>query len=132
MKQGTVYFHMGCRFHDGEIGDKLFIILNTPRQNEFFITCKTTSQQKWRLKKEGCNSNDNYYVLRENVDYFNKWTWVQFQDYYPISQELLQRYIDRGIITKKADLREQTIRAINNCVCNSDDISPLYISMINR
>lgn len=132
MRQGTVYFHKGCRFHDGEIGDKLFIILNTPRSNEYFITCKTTSQQKWRSDKKGCNSNDNYYVLKENYDFFNEKTWVQFHDYYTISQELLQRYINNGIITKMANLKNQTIRAIINCIGNSDDISGLYWSMINR
>jgi hypothetical protein len=132
MKQGTVYFHIGCRFHDGEIGDKLFIILNTPRPNEHFITCKTTSQQKWRSDREGCHSHDNYYVIRENYDLFNEKTWVQFHDYYPISQELLQRYINNGTVRKMADLRNQTIKAIINCIGNSNDISGLYWSMINR
>jgi hypothetical protein len=132
MKQGTVYFHRGCRFHDGEIGDKLFIILNTPRQNEYYITCKTTSQQKWRSNKEGCNSTDNYYVIRENDDFFIERTWIQFHEYYRISQELIQRFVKNGIITKKADLRNQTIKAIINCVGKSEDISGLYWSMINR
>lgn len=132
MKQGTVYFHKGFRFHDGEIKDKLFIILNTPRQNEFFITCKTTSQPNSRPDKEGCHNDLNLYVLRENHDFFTEKTWVQFHEYYPISQELLFRYKGRGIIIKKAELREQTIRAIINCVSKSNDISVLYLSMIQR
>jgi hypothetical protein len=86
MKQGTVYLHKDFRFHDGEVKDKFFIILNTPRQNEFFITCKTTSQQKWRPDREGCHNIDNVYVLRENDDFFQKKTWVQFEEYYNISQ----------------------------------------------
>ena len=132
MKRGTVYFHRGCRFHDGEIGNKLFIILNTPRPDEYFLTCKTTSQQKWRSDTEGCHSVDNYYAIRENDEFFIERSWVQFHEYYLRSQELIQRFINRGIIIKKAELREQTIRAIINCVNKSDDISPLYQSMINR
>jgi hypothetical protein len=132
MKKGTVYFHRGCRFHDGEIGDKLFIILNNPRTDEYFITCKTTSQQKWRSEREGCHSDDNYYVLRENDDFFINRTWVQFHEYYPRTQQFIQDYVNRGIITKKTDLREQTIRAIINCASQSDDISGLYKAMINR
>lgn len=132
MKQGTVYFHKGCHFHDGAIGDKLFVILNTPRQKEYFITCKTTSQQNWRSDKEGCNSVDNYYVIRKNDDFFNEKTWVQFHEYYPISQELLQRCINNGSIAKMAELRNQTIKAIINCIGKSEDIDGLYWAMINR
>ena len=72
MKQGTVYLHLGYCFPNGEIKDKYFIILNNPRQDEYFITCKTTSQQKWRPEKEGCHNMENVYVLRENDDLFSK------------------------------------------------------------
>lgn len=134
MKQGTVYLHLGYRFPNGEVKDKFFIILNTPRQNEFFIPCITTSQQKWRPDREGCHNADNVYVLREDVDFFHKKTWVLFgvYDYYPLSQELLFDYLNRGIIIKRAELRQQTIRAIIKCVGRSEDISGLYWSMINR
>jgi len=132
MKQGTVYLHLDYRFPDGGIADKFFIILNSPRENEFFITCKTTKEQKCRPDKEGCHNESNLYVLKENDDFFPLKTWVQFHEYYPISQELLFRLKERGIIIKKAELRYQTIRAIINCVGRSDDISPFYWSMINR
>ena len=132
MKQGTIYLHLGYCFPNGEIKDKYFIILNTPRQDEYFITCKTTSQQKWRPEKEGCHNMENVYVLRENDDFFPKKTWVQFDDPKAVSQELVLRCINRGVIIKKADLRNQTIRAIINCVGKSEDISGLYWSMINR
>lgn len=134
MKQGTVYLHLGFRFRDGEVADKFFIILNTPRQNEKFITCITTSKQKWRPDSEGCHNSDNVYVLRENNDYFVKKTWILFgvHDYYPMSQELLFDYVNRGKIIKKAELRQQTVRAIINCVGRSEDISGLDWSMINR
>jgi hypothetical protein len=134
MKQGTVYLHLGYRFPNGVVKDKFFIILNTPFQNEFFISCITTSQQKWRSDKEGCHNADNAYVLRENYDFFPKKTWVLFGvfDYCAVSQELLYDYVKKGIIIKKAELREQTIRAIINCVGKSEDISGLYWSRINR
>jgi hypothetical protein len=130
MKRGTVYFHKDFRFPDGGVEDKLFIILNNPLKDEYFITCKTTSQQKWRPDKEGCHSIDNVYVLRANYDFFNEKTWVQFHEYYPISQDLLLKYVNRGIIVKKAELKEQKIRAIINCISKSEDISGLYLSMI--
>lgn len=132
MKQGTLYLHLGYRFPDGEVKDKFFVILNNPRPDEFFITCKTTKEQKWRPDKEGCHSSYNVYILRANNDYFPLKTWIQFDEPVRISQERLFRLKDRDIIIKRADLREQTIRAIINCVCNSDDICPLYISMIKR
>ena len=134
MKQGTVYLHLGYQFPSGVVKNKFFIILNTPRQNEYFIPCITTTQQRWRSDREGCQNADNVYVLRENYDFFTEKTWVLFGvgDYYPMSQELLSNYVDRGIIIERADLREQTIRAIINCIGKSEDISGLYWSMINR
>lgn len=132
MKRGTIYLYMGFTFPDGQVKDKFFIILNTPLNKEYFITCITTSQQKWRADREGCHNLYNFYVLRDNYDFFAKKTWVLFDEYYPMSKELLSEYITRGIITKKAEFREKTIRTIINCVSNSEDISGLYKSMINR
>ncbi len=132
MKKGTVYFHQNYLFPDGETSDKLFIILNTPREDEFFITCKTTSQQKDRSENEGCHHVDNFYVLRENYDFFSQKTWVQFHVYYPVSQIRLFDLQKRGIIAKKAELRDQTIKAIINCIGKTEDIQGLYWSMINR
>lgn len=135
MRQGTVYLHLGYQFPNSEVvKDKFFIILNTPRQNEFFIPCITTTQQRWRSDREGCHNTDNFYVLKDNYDFFPKKTWVVFGagDYYPISQERLFDYVKKGIIIKRAELRQETIRAIINCVGKTEDISGLYWSMINR
>lgn len=134
MKQGTVYLHLGYQFPGGVVKNKFFIILNTPIQNEFFIPCITTTQQRWRSDREGCHNADNVYVLRENYDFFPEKTWVLFGvgDYYPVSQERLFNYVDRRIIIKRAELRQETIRAIINCIDKTEDKSGLYWSMINR
>lgn len=134
MKQGTVYLHLDFRFRDGDKANKYFIILNIPLLNENFIPIITTTKQKWRPDNEGCHYPNNVYVLRENYDFFPEKTWVLFgvYDYYPISQEQLFNFIKRGIIIRKADLRQQTIKAIINCVGKSEDIGGLYWSMINR
>jgi hypothetical protein len=134
MKQGTVYLHLGYQFPSGVVHNKFFIILNTPRPTEFFIPCITTTQQRSRSDREGCHNTGKHYVLRENFDFFPEKTWVVFGpgDYYPMSQEQLFNYVKRGIISKKAELRQETTRAIINCIGRSEDISGYYWSMINR
>lgn len=134
MKQGSVYLHLGYQFPSGVVKDKFFIILNTPRQDEVFISIMTTTQKRWRSDEEGCHNTDNYYVLKGNYDFFTEKTWVVFgpRDYYPISQQLFYNYVNRGIINKKAELRRETIKAIINCIHETNNISGLYWSMINR
>jgi hypothetical protein len=132
MKQGTVYLYKDFRFHDGEKANKYFIILNNPLKDEPFLTCKTTSRQKWRPDREGCHDNLNLFVLRENYDFFSEKTWVQFHIYYPISQDKLLRLKEKGIISKRAELKDQTVRAIINCISKSEDICGLYLTMIKR
>jgi len=44
--RGTIYHHRKLVFHNGFIGKKYLILLNTPGKNEPYLFVKTTSQKK--------------------------------------------------------------------------------------
>ncbi|MBF0345999.1 MAG: hypothetical protein HQL06_17455 [Nitrospirae bacterium] len=86
MDKVTILFHRNMQFKNGEYGDKLLIVLNTPQDNEPYLCCKTTSKQKYGINKDGCCSNKNIFVLGEGYDWFTKRTYVQFHELYEIEK----------------------------------------------
>lgn len=71
MDKGTVLFHTKFLFSDGETGQKLIIILNTPKSREPYLICRTTSHQKYGINKQGCYSDKNIYYLDAKFDFFS-------------------------------------------------------------
>jgi predicted transcriptional regulator of viral defense system len=85
MIAGDVIYFVNFRFQDGTTRDKLLIILNTPKDNEPYLVCLTTSQQKkWRSKQPGCHSDKNYYFVDGKQDNFKKDTWIDFSVVYTL------------------------------------------------
>ncbi len=44
--QGAIFHNPKFKFYDGEIGNKLLVLLNTPSQNESCLFVKTTTKKK--------------------------------------------------------------------------------------
>lgn len=87
MKKGTILFHPRFKFKDGEIGEKLLIILNTPENNNIpLLVCKTTSIEKYGITNQGCHSQSNIYYIDADFDFFKKNTWIQFHEIYELNK----------------------------------------------
>ena len=132
MKKGTVFLHKNYQFPDGGIADKFFIIINNPDRNDPFLTCKTTSKQDSRPDQVGCHHERNTYVIREKEDFFPKRTWVPFYTLYRFSHDILLNLTKRGDVFKVTELKPQTISAIANCVCKSEDITFYDLELIKK
>lgn len=132
LNKGTILYHKAFKFYDSEIGQKLLIILNTPDLNkqEPYLCCKTTSQQKFNIDKEGCHSNKNIYVLNANYDWFQERTWVQFHELYEFDRKKFLQEHFNGNLEVKGKLRENTIKAIINCIKRSDDVSSYHLMLL--
>jgi len=52
--RGTIFHNPKFEFHDGEIGNKLLLLLNTPDKNESCLFVKTTSKRKDKPPNVGC------------------------------------------------------------------------------
>lgn len=130
MNKGTIFFHKKFEFKDGEVGEKLLIVLNEPKKSESYLFCKTTSRSKFNLEHQGCYSDKNIYVIDADHDFFHKKTWVQFHEFYEANATDLLKAHFKGDLVVKAQLRIETINALVNCVKRSDDISKYYLSLL--
>jgi len=124
MNQGVVLHHKAFEFPDGEIGNKLLIVLNTPSNDEPYLVCRTTSKCKYYITKEGCHHEKSIYHLKANNDGFPEDTWVQLT---PIT-ELTRNVVLKACLTDKTcrvlhNISPNTIRAILDCIVKGDDFT---------
>ncbi len=130
MNKGTILYHTAFQFKDGQIGQKLLIVLNTPQNNDPYLCCKTTSKQKYGLDKEGCHSNKNIYVLNPIANCFPAKTWVQFHEIFEFNNHTFLQDHFNGKLNIKGTLPTNTINAIINCIKKSDDISKYHLQLL--
>lgn len=136
MTKGTILRWKKFTFNDGDTSqhDKFLIVLNSPTEpaKTPYLLCKATSDQKRRYPvKSGCNTNPYVYMLNANEDYFNKPTWIQFDDFYikPANELLVEKLTLRKIDVVHT-LSDATIRAIIICAKKSQDISNYQLTLL--
>lgn len=131
MNKGTILYHKAFQFQNGQIGKKLLITLNTPKKNEPYLCCKTTSKQQFNIEKEGCHSNKNIYVLDANTDWFKEKTWIQFYELYEFDPHKFLQAHFRGDLEIKGQLKVNTTNAITNCIKRSEDVSKYHLMLLH-
>ncbi len=132
MQRGTVLLHEKFEFENGDIGKKFLIVLNNPAQNDPHLVCPTTSQRGNRPDMEGCHPGKGVLVLRAGYDFFKLQTWVQFYRIYEKDANAFLQDHFKGRLNIKANLRDQTIRSIVNCIKKSPDISKYHKELISK
>ncbi|WP_031995924.1 MULTISPECIES: hypothetical protein [unclassified Acinetobacter calcoaceticus/baumannii complex] len=130
MTPGSVFFDQQFSFHDGESGEKLFVILGW--DNGIAIVAKTTSQQHGRGITFGCQPKDRFhnFYLPQNSCYFRKCTWVCLDEFYELNAvEVLQKRFS-GLINPVCNLTNEMLRKLQDCALESDDLSGRQESII--
>ena len=132
MRRGEVILSRNYKFSDGTIAKKFLIVLNEGTLNDPHLLLLTTSQQWKRNASPGCYAKENYFVIKENNDWFDKITWVLFDPIieYNFKKELEEHF--KQNLESKALLKQETIRAIINCLKQSDDITSYQISLLEE
>lgn len=128
---GDIFFCPRFPFKDKTEGIKYLVLLNSPQEIEPYIFCKTTSQQKNKPLKEFCQPDRTLFLLKENVDYFPKNTWLQFYELYGLTlNEFLDLHKNNGL-EWKGKLKEITCKQIRNCIkkCKKD-IGKYYLKFL--
>ena len=133
MEKGTILFHEKFRFADGELGEKLLIILNTPDPKVGkYLLCRVTSKESNKPRVFGCHEDLSLFFLPANHDFFQRDTWVQLYEIFPFdAATLLQDHFNKqlNVLGKLQDL---TIRQLMNCIRKVKDISLRHKEMILR
>lgn len=98
MNPGAVFFDTEFVFHDGEQGEKLFIVLGC--LNGIYVIAKTTSRGMRYGALHGCQPDDrfhNFHLAFGSCE-LNRASWVCLDELYEISQnETLQKHFS-GVI----------------------------------
>lgn len=131
MIPGAVYFDTDFHFHDGEDGEKLFVVLGS--RNSITVVAKTTSQQNGRGTSFGCQPDDRFhnFYLPKRCCYLKKCTWVCLDEFYEFTAtQLLQKRFN-GIVRHICDLPSEMIPQLQKCAIESLDISHFQEEIIN-
>ncbi len=137
--KGKVYHNPTFKFHDGEEGNKLLILLNTPTNDDEYLFVKTTShkvvktahQEKERSTIPGCGKNPIYeqgeYFLPKGTLFFDLPTWVIVSEIYPISPDDIKTNPNWHEF-KNGNLPPTLVDSIIDCLLKfmSDDIPEIY------
>ncbi len=137
MERGTILFHTRFQFRNGTIGEKLLVVLNTPKSDEPYLLIRATSQvEKWssyykQTIQRGCNYRLLlFFITPEDKTFFEKPTLLQFDEIYPLTREQLLSDKFNGVLEAKGQLSENKFNEIMNCVkAMKDDIEERYFKM---
>lgn len=135
MSRGAVYYHSQFKFHDGQIGQKLLIILNEPTNDEPILIVKTTSNMRSKQYTAGCNPDKAEFFLPSNLEsVFKLDTVIQLLDIYEASQqEFLCAHLQEKTLTSLGQLSALCVSQIVNCLRKlKEDVRQDYYSMITR
>lgn len=123
MNPGSVFFDEEFAFHDGETGEKLFLVLGTV--GAVSVVAKTTSQQNGRGTVYGCQPNDRFhnFYLPPGSCYLKKSTWACLNEFYELDPKVMLKKRFDGKIKPVCTIENSTLRLIQDCALISLDIS---------
>jgi hypothetical protein len=134
MAKGAVFFHSRFPFHDGQIGQKYFVVLNDPQNDEPYLIVKTTTNLRNKAFQSGCNPSQQVFFLPQHSCLFPEATLVQLVDIYEFSaEEFLKASLAQQIVHSVGDLDAIHVAQIINCVRKlKEDISEKHFALITR
>jgi len=131
MVPGTILFDDNFKFSDGQVGHKLFIVLNDGTCG-FFLGLKTTSNGDYHGISAGCQISMRYpsYYIPRGSCWFREHTWVQLEEFFLFDSAALQNSIVNGRIKKMAILETATLIDLLECASQSEDLESDHLSII--
>ena len=133
MTPGSILHDTNFRFKDGEIGNKLLIVLNDGKDSPYIIL-KTTSKQKSKGKDEGCQLNDkppNFFLPKDSCS-FEKETWIELNEFFEFElSEIFKKRLAKTLDYKNTRPKH-ILKDLLNCAINCDDISEFQENIIRK
>lgn len=133
--KGDVYFHAKFPFSDGTFGEKRFVIINEPQQNEPCLVLKSTSQNIPTALPPGCHHTRRVFFLDCGApDCFPIPTLIQLAEVFELQPgELVKGHLVEKTVQHKGKLPDLTVSQIINCLRKlKEDISETHFTMITR
>ena len=130
MNRGTVLFHSDFCFSDGQHGKKLIIILNTPKDTDPYLVCRTTSKCKYLITNEGCHSDKSIFHIKAKHDGFDLDTWIQLDELFEFSKEEILNAHFKKTCHIVNSIRSNTMSEILKCILICEDISQHHLNIL--
>lgn len=123
MTPGSVFFDEKFHFHDGETGEKLFVVLGS--KDSVVVVAKTTSHQHGRGVVFGCQPLDRFhnFFMPLTGGYLKKPTWVCLNEFYDLNAVDMLNKRFTGRVKHICTLDTQLTRLVQDCALQSLDIS---------
>lgn len=123
MVPGTLFFDENFKFHDGEEGRKIFVVLGT--NSQIVLVVKTTSQGHRYLNDFGCQITHRFpnFHLVQGCCCLSKRTWVNLDEFYEFKNtDLLAKHFT-GTVKRLGVLPSELAISLLECATKSEDIS---------
>ena len=131
---GDVFLCKDFRFLEGEIRDKLFVVLNNPKESEPLLGIITTSQSdRYIGAQQGCNEKLRvFYTPCKWQTCFDVDTYIQMPRIFPFPPDQIVEGGRGGCIKLiKTPLTKDCMDLLRGCLRKfTDDISPIYLSLV--
>lgn len=131
--RGTVYHHSKFGYHDGGIGKKYIILLNSPATSEPYLFVKVTSQQTRKPFTPGCIINLRlFFISCDGKCCFKLPTWIQLHEIYEFTDANMIKDGMNRELTVYGRIDPIVTNQIVNCYIrsNGDDLMPYHRKLL--
>lgn len=133
MVPGTVLFDKDFRFHDGQKGEKLFLVLSDGR-NGTYITVKTTSNDSRFGVTYGCQITARFphFFLPKGSCFLESHTWLCLDEFYEFDARALISRITTGHIHRIGVMTVELTREVQSCAISCFDILEEHAEVLRQ
>ncbi|TVR11120.1 MAG: hypothetical protein EA385_01900 [Salinarimonadaceae bacterium] len=130
MNVGSVFFDGEFEFHDGETGEKLFVVIGNT--SGVALVSKTTSKQRGKGTAFGCQHADRFpnFYLPPGCCYLKTSTWVCLDEFYELNFAAVLQKRFQNIIKFVCTLEPTLVRQIQECASESLDITDFQRTIV--
>lgn len=121
---GDVFHDPNFRFPDGEVGNKLLVILAISKSNDYIIA-RTTSKPRAHSWTYGCHNDSvepNFFIPK-TLNLFHVDTWVCLDYLVDMDSFEFDEKVGNGSIHKLIKLPTNIFKAVIDCASRADDTS---------
>jgi hypothetical protein len=113
-----------------EIKPKFLIVVGAKQGYDCLMILATTQRHRKEFKP-GCNAKDGYYFIPSVAkEFFKEDTWLLLSEPKVTSAAELVKLGMGKQVEARGKIRDEIVRAIINCLKQSDDVSGIHLSLL--
>jgi hypothetical protein len=131
LNPGSIFFDEDFQFHDGQTGEKLFLVLGTV--GSVSLVAKTTSKQHGRGLVFGCQPKDRFhnFYLPPGTCYLKESTWICLDEFYELEHRAMLQKRFNGKVKPVCELIPALLKPIQDCALISLDITSAQQAIVS-